>query len=256
MAFFGLDTPARRRHIAYGPSVRLLPEMIEMISEDPERLFDPLGGRPKPHVSTDTRETYEQRLSHILEAATHTIARAGYEKASMRAVAKATGVSLAGLYHYFDSKEKMLFLIQFRTFSSLLNNLKEKLVDVTEPVEQLRVLIRAHVAYFAANMAALKVCSHELDSLNGSSYEETKLIRRDYYELSRAIIDRVMAEQAPDSQLDHHVATMSLFGTLNWLYRWYDPKRGPSAAAVASQITNQFLHGLFRANKNGKPVDA
>lgn len=227
-----------------------------MISKDPEQMFDPAGGRPKPHVTTDGRETYDERLSHILEAATRTIARAGYEKASMRAVAKATGVSLAGLYHYFDSKEKMLFLIQFRTFSSLLHNLKEKLVDVTNPVEQLRVMIRAHVAYFAANMAALKVCSHELDSLTGSSYEETKHIRRDYYELTRGIIDRVLTDLAPDSQLDRHVATMSLFGTLNWLYRWYDPKRGPSTAGVASQITNQFLHGLVRANKNGKSADA
>src|SRR3990172_1458610 len=186
--------------------------------------------------NSDNRETHDERLAHILEAATRVIAQVGYEKASMRMVAKAAGTSLAGMYHYFNSKERMLFLIQFRAFNSLLNNLREKLHGVTEPIEQLRVMVRAHVAYFAANMAALKVCSHELDSLSGADYEATRRIRREYYDLSRSIVERVLAKHALENTLDLHVTTMSLFGTLNWLYRWYDPKRDRPPAALANQI--------------------
>jgi AcrR family transcriptional regulator len=173
------------------------------------------------------------------------MARDGYEKASMRSVAREAGVSLAGLYHYFDSKEKMLFLIQFRTFNQLVNGLREKLHGVTDPIEQLRALVRSHVGYFASNMAALKVCSHELDSLTGEAYEEARRLRREYFDLARAIVDRVCDAHAADSTVDRHVATMSLFGMLNWLYRWYDPKRGRSPATVASQIATQFAHGLL-----------
>lgn len=218
-----------------------------MFSTKAEQMFDSELPSPSKRTS-DIRVTYDDRLNHILQAATAVIARVGYERASMRAVAKATGVSLAGLYHYVDSKEKMLFLIQFRTFSSLLNNLREKLHGVDDPVEQLRVLVRAHVAYFAANMAALKVCSHELDSLSGDAYDETKRIRRDYYELSRSIVDRVITKHAPDAALDRHVATMSLFGTLNWLYRWYNPKRDHAPTTLANQITAQFLNGILGAS--------
>ena len=163
----------------------------------------------------------------------------------MREVAKATGVSLAGLYHYFENKEKMLFLIQFRTFGALHQNLIEKLHGVVDAEEQLRVMIRAHVGYFAANMDALKVCSHELDTLSGSAYEQTRDIRRQYYALTRSIIDRLLEAHAPDASLNRHVLTMSLFGALNWLYRWYDPSGGPSVAAVSHQITSQFLHGIY-----------
>ncbi len=218
-----------------------------MISERSERLFASKEEPSPANRSPDIRESYDDRLNHILEAATGVMARVGYEKASTRAVAKAAGVSLAGLYHYFDSKERILFLIQFRAFSSLLNNLREKLHGVSEPVEQVRVMVRAHVGYFAGNMAALKVCSHELDSLTGAAYEETRDIRRDYYELARSIIGRVLEENGTKNTLDQHVATMSLFGTLNWLYRWYDPKQGRSPTAVANQIATQFLHGLFGA---------
>jgi len=222
-------------------------------SRKKEQTFDSKQTSPGPAATFDGRGTYDERLNHILTEATRLIARLGYEKASMRAVAKAAGVSLAGLYHYFDSKEKILFLIQFRTFGSLLNNLREKLHGVDDPEDQLRVMIRAHLAYFAANIGALKVCSHELDSLAGSAYDETRTIRLEYYELTRAIIDRLLDTHTTNGSIDRHVTTMALFGTLNWLYRWYDPQRGPSVNTVANQIAGQFLHGLLGSldEKNG-----
>jgi AcrR family transcriptional regulator len=202
---------------------------------------------PSSPVAAEGRATYDDRLTHILQAATEVIARVGYERATMRQVARAAGVSLAGLYHYFDGKEKMLFLIQFRAFNALLNGLREKLHDVDDPVEQLRLMVRHHVTYFTTNMAALKVCSHELDSLTGEAYEETRLIRRQYYDLTRGIIDRLFDRYAPDNAADRHVATMCLFSMMNWLYRWYDPKRGRSPGVVAHQIAAQFLSGVIGA---------
>jgi AcrR family transcriptional regulator len=228
-----------------------------MISQRAEQLFGRQAAPPS-RASSDAKEGYEQRLGHILAAACGVIARLGYERASMRAVAKATGVSLAGLYHYFDSKEKMLFLIQFRTFSALHQNLIEKLHGVEVPEEQLRVMIRAHLGYFAANMDALKVCSHELDTLSGSAYEQTRDIRRAYYTLTRSIIERLLDAHAPGVPLNWHVLTMSLFGTLNWLYRWYDPAGGPSVATVSNQIASQFLHGIYHLadTADGAAMDA
>ncbi|MCP4246271.1 MAG: TetR/AcrR family transcriptional regulator [bacterium] len=215
-----------------------------MITNRPERLFEDAPPSGKPGRSSDNRETYDDRLNHLLETATRVMAQVGYEKATMRAVAKASGCSLAGMYHYFDSKEKMLFLVQFRSFNSLLASLREKLHGVDDPTEQLRVMVRAHMSYFTANMAALKVCSHELDSLTGTAYDETRDIRREYYKLTRAIVERILASRAAANGADAHVATMCLFSMLNWLYRWYDPKRGPSPMAVAQQIADQFLSGL------------
>jgi len=215
----------------------------EMISEKSERLFE-VPAAAAPAVTPEAR-TYEERLNHILAAATAVFARVGYEKASMRMLAKAAGVSLAGLYHYFESKEKILFLIQFRTFNSLLNGLREKLHGIDDPREQLRVMVRAHVQYFVANMAALKVCSHELDSLAGEAYESTRQIRRQYYDLTRQIVERVLAAHGVRPAFDLHVAVMCLFGMLNWLYRWYNPRRGPTPAALAEQIMAQFLRGVL-----------
>ena len=221
-----------------------------MESRKPERMFEDKAVAGPGAQTLEPRKSYDSRLNHILETATVVIAREGYGKASMRTIAGATGVSLAGLYHSFDGKEKMLFLIQCRAFSALLNNLREKLHGVDDPVEQLRVMVRAHVSYFVAHMAALKVCSHELDSLTGAAYDETRRIRHEYYELARSIVDRVLKEGPnPNGALDLRVATMSLFGTLNWLYRWYDPKKDRPPTALANQISTQFLQGVLGVSK-------
>ena len=211
-----------------------------MIVDKTERPFDSAG----PPRTSGGRATYDQRLSHILDAAARLIARVGYRDASMRQVARDAGVSLAGLYHYFDNKEEMLYLIQSRTFTALLASLREKLHGVSDPVQQLAAMIRNHVEYFAANIAGLKVCSHELDSLTGDAFEQTRAIRRQYYREVRAIIDRLLDAGGVNGAIDRHVATMYLFGALNWLYRWYIPGRGRPVSAIARQITAQFLRGL------------
>jgi len=207
-----------------------------MATAEPERAFD------------TRRLAFDDRLNGIIEAAIGVMAKVGYERASMRAVARAAGVSLAGLYHYVPSKERLLFLIQTRTFNALLNNLREKLHGVDDSSEQLCIMVRAHVAYFAANIGALKVCSHELDSLSGDSYEETRRIRHEYYALTRTIVDRLTEARANGGEVDPHAATMCLFGMLNWLYRWYDPQSGRSPNCVAGQIAAQFLNGVLQSN--------
>lgn len=199
------------------------------------------------------RDTYDERQTHILEAATVVMARDGYQKATMRSVAREADVSLAGIYHYFDSKEKLLFVIQFRAFTSLLANLRERIHGVTDPVEQLHVMVRSHVGYFATRIHALKVCSHELDSLTGDYYDEIRRLRLDYYRMVRAIVDRVFENHASESPIDPHVATMSLFGMLNWLYRWYDPSSDRSHGKVAHQLSTQFLDGIIGSVHESHP---
>ncbi|MDP6891477.1 MAG: hypothetical protein QF471_09115, partial [Phycisphaerales bacterium] len=73
---------------------------------------------------------------------------------------------------------------------------------------------------------------------------QAREIRLAYYGLTREIIASIIELDPPDYPLDLHVTTMSLFGTLNWLYRWWNPNGPTSPKAVATQITNQFLAGI------------
>src|SRR5882724_6266680 len=108
---------------------------------------------------------FDKRLSEILTHATDVFCKKGYEGASMRDLSRASGMSLAGLYYYFESKERLLFLIQKHTFTTIVQRLKARLEGVTDAEGRIRIFILNHLDYFLANQAAMKVLTHEDESL-------------------------------------------------------------------------------------------
>src|SRR5271155_5884075 len=94
---------------------------------------------------------FDQRLAEILTHATEVFCKKGYEGASMRDLSRASGMSLAGLYYYFESKERLLFLIQKHTFTTIVQRLKARLDHVSDPEQQVRIFILNHLEYFLAN---------------------------------------------------------------------------------------------------------
>ena len=70
---------------------------------------------------------FDRRLAGVLEHAARIFCEKGYEGASMRDLARSSGMSLSGLYYYFESKEKLLYLIQRHTFTTILERLKQRL---------------------------------------------------------------------------------------------------------------------------------
>src|SRR5689334_15427389 len=75
--------------------------------------------RPRSASSRSAETRFDQRLATILGHATDVFYEKGYEGASMRDLSRSSGMSLAGLYYYFESKEKLLYLIQKHTFSTI-----------------------------------------------------------------------------------------------------------------------------------------
>src|SRR5437868_14408554 len=114
---------------------------------------------------------YDRKLEFILRTSARIFAEKSYHSTSMRDISRATNVSLAGLYHYCRSKEELLFLIQDNCFGRVLERLEERLKETRAPLERLRLFIENHLAFFAANMAEMKVLSHEAESLAGEMHE-------------------------------------------------------------------------------------
>lgn len=176
----------------------------------------------------------------ILRTAAAVIAREGYHQASIRHISRATGVSLSGLYYYFDSKEELLFLIQDHCFRTVLDNAESLVAEVSDPERRLRLLIESHLRFFAANMEEMKVLSHEADTLNGEYRDRVNEVKRRY----TAIFERTVEATRPkDSAIDARVATFALFGMMNWIYNWYRPEVDVEADALADQIALLFLGG-------------
>ncbi len=202
-------------------------------------------GRKPAHDPADTR--FDRRLADVLAHASRIFCEKGYEGASMRDLSRATGMSLAGLYHYFESKEELLYLIQKHAFTTIIEGLRRKLEGASDPEERLRIFIRNHVEYSLANKEAMKVLVHEDETLKDERGAEIAAIKREYYHICSDLLDELRRAKGLD--LSGRLAVLSLFGMINWIYTWHNPRVDPDAKGLARQMGDIFLGGFCR---NGK----
>jgi hypothetical protein len=118
--------------------------------------------------------------------------------------------------------------------------LQEKLAKLSSPEDRLKAVFDNHFQYFANNMDDLKVCVHEIESLSGKYYKNILKIRQEYYRLVRGVVAEVIELEDYDTNL----ATLSLFGSLNWIYMWYDKEKNQDIDKVSSQFLRVFLNGI------------
>ena len=194
---------------------------------------------------------YDQKLEFILRTSARIFAEKGYHSTSMRDIARDTEVSLAGLYYYCKSKDELLFLIQDNCFGRVHERLLERLSETTDPISKLRLVIENHLSFFAANMAEMKVLSHEADSLAGEMHAHVTGRKQQYTRLVRRILSEVQQVQAVregangGQKVDLTVATYALFGMMNWIYNWYDPRGKLSVNDLVNNLTRLFLSGFL-----------
>jgi AcrR family transcriptional regulator len=199
---------------------------------------------------------YDQKLEFILRTSARIFAEKGYHSTSMRDISRETKVSLAGLYYYCRSKEELLFLIQDNCFGRVHERLQERLRETSDAVEKLRFVIENHLSFFAANMAEMKVLSHEAESLAGEMREHVSSKKQQYTKLVRAILSEVQrARNGVAPIVDLTVATYALFGMMNWIYNWYDPRGPLSVNELVDNITRLFLSG-FLAGMPGEELQS
>ena len=194
--------------------------------------------------------TKDQKLDALLSAAAKVFAERGYHQTSMRDLARASGVSLAGLYYYVESKEELLYHIQRRNFECVIAGMKERLDGATDPVDRLMRFIDNHLDYFASHMAEMKVLSHEAGALSGSWLNEVEEMKRAYTRELMDILGAVDQKYGP-AHANRRVAAYSLFGMMNWIYNWYDPLGDLGVELLAQNIGRIFLGGYV-----GLPVAA
>ena len=160
----------------------------------------------------------------------------------MRDLARSSGMSLSGLYYYFESKEKLLYLIQKHTFSTIVDNLRERLDEVSDPEQRIRIFILNHLEYFLTNQKAMKVLSHEAEVLKNGFGTEIASLKRTYYRMCVGLLDDFKA--AEKLEFSTRMAVLSLFGMMNWIYTWYNPRVDADAEHLARGMSELFLRGI------------
>jgi AcrR family transcriptional regulator len=188
------------------------------------------------------------RREKILEVAKRLFAAKGFDGTSIRNIAKDSGLSVAGMFHYFSSKEEILNEIITEFVDSGYDGLEAIRKRDRPPLEKMEEICKFYVHHLAGNKNELTILVSESKSL---SLEHRKI----FYKKQEIYIDSLkglMQELETERQLipvKHSVLTLLFFGMVNWTYFWYNKKGEIGLDDLETIITEIFLRGILKESQ-------
>ena len=189
---------------------------------------------------------YDEKLQLILKTSAKIFAEKGFHHTSVRDIARATKMSLSGLYYYFTTKEELLYLIQERCFVTLLQRWEEAANPLADVRARIRAFAENHLSFFLHNMPEMKVMAHEDESLTGDFQDRILVLKRRYVKVIMDLLGELQGQDGGKG-VDLRVATFALFGMMNWIYTWYQPKRDLPLPQLIEQMLRIYFFGLLKA---------
>ena len=186
---------------------------------------------------------YEQRREAILDHAAELYAKKGFAGASLSHLAAACNTSKSLIYHYYSSKDYILYDVMKSHVEALLVEAEAVVADTAPPDAKLRRLSRAFLALYAGAAARHRVLLNELDELPPGRRAEIVGVQRRLIEIVEFLLTAIQPRLAPAHR---RPTAMLFFGMINWTHTWLRPDGPVSFGEVADLSAALFLDGLKR----------
>ena len=197
-------------------------------------------------------EKYDDIQAGILRNAARLFARKGYERSSIGDLVEACELSRGAIYHYFDSKEAILFAMLDSLVRDLLANLESAIAGGGAPLEKFEQVIKAFVEHNAQSPEEQIVLLNDLGALKAEEQRQIVQTERKVVDLVGKVLNSIDVAKKMN-QRNARVYTMMLFGMINYTYTWYDAKGPIKPKEFAQLAAGLFLKG-FLADSSGQPI--
>lgn len=198
-------------------------------------------------------ENYGDIQSGILAQAAALYSAQGYMRASIADLAAACGLSRGALYHYFESKEAILFALLERHLRHMLERVGSALAGETEPRAQFAAAVRTVAEVNAASPAEQRVLLNDLSFLRPEEQEQLNDLGRQIVALMADLLVRLDG-RGRMTRRSRQIYTMMLFGMINYTYTWYDPSGPVGPDEFADMAIDVFLNGFAPADMESAPA--
>ena len=186
---------------------------------------------------------YDDKRSAILDRSAKVIAGRGVDRASMAQIAAECGVSKALLYHYYTSKEELVFDIIREHLEALDGAIADADDPDVPPDDRLRRIVHAIMENYRNSDDRHKVQIGAMQTLPVDKADALRELERSIVRRVSTVMEKVNPALTEGRQLLTPV-TMSLFGMLNWVYLWFRPDGSITRAEYADLATHLILEGV------------
>jgi AcrR family transcriptional regulator len=185
---------------------------------------------------------YDERLQAIVEEAARLFARDGFNGTAVSDIAKACSMSKSLLYHYYPSKEDLLYAVMSAHVETLVEDVETIDPDERSPADQLKRVLGLFMQHYMGASDQQKVLLNELENLPPERRSEIVAKQRRIVNEVQKVLVAARPELGRDSGMAR-ARTMLLFGMLNWTMTWYDPEGAVDAARLVDAMTEMALGG-------------
>ena len=168
----------------------------------------------------------------------------GYDNTPMSCIANELGLSKAGLYHYFQSKEHLLFLIHEHYMEKYFIPVLYKAEKISDPEERIVSFVNSY-SNLVTTDAAGRILIHEIVRLKP---EHQKKIRRSWrrgFDLIRDAISE-MEISGKSKKLNKTFAAFAAIGMCSWIFYWFDYSRKESSKELLETFVEILLKGILK----------
>lgn len=189
-------------------------------------------------------QDFEEKRRVILDCAAQVFAEQGMDKASMSQIAAQAQVSKALLYHYYPSKDALIFAIIATHLAELDSVVAEADDPALSPDQRLRQLVGTVLEAYRGADNEHKVQLNAATTLSDAQRDEILTIERRIVRRFSAILDELNPDLKDRERPLLTPVTMSLFGMMNWMYMWFRDGGRISREDYADVATTLILEGI------------
>ncbi|MES2043236.1 MAG: TetR/AcrR family transcriptional regulator [Pseudomonadota bacterium] len=183
---------------------------------------------------------YEQRREAILDRAARLFADMGFNGASVSDLAVACETSKSLIYHYYPSKEDVLYGVMSSHLDQLVQDVEQVMARDAPPAELLRALIHSFMRHYIGAADRQKVLLNELGNLPAERRKAIVDKQRGVIDAVQKLLEAIHPVLAGDAAMAR-AETMLLFGMINWTHTWFDPAGPVSADEFADMALDRIL---------------
>ncbi|GLU39231.1 TetR/AcrR family transcriptional regulator [Pseudomonas sp. NBRC 100443] len=188
-------------------------------------------------------DDYDEKKRLILERAAYLFARKGFGSATMIDIAQACGASKSRLYHYFTSKEEVLFAIAMRYVESMYETLTEAIAEPLPASARFARFVAAFVEQGVSSRSEQLVLLNDVNFLPEDKRQEVRAMENRLVGLLVGLLEEVNPGLMKPAQVRVPYA-MLLFGMVIWTFTWYERDGTVSPEELAARISQLFLRGF------------
>jgi AcrR family transcriptional regulator len=187
----------------------------------------------------------------LMRVSVELFAEQGYAQTSVQQIVDAAGVTKGAMYHYFKSKDDLLFDIYDRLLSLQREHLDQIVARGLAPVETLRSVCEDVIETSIDGLGDGAVFFRSQHMLSEKRQREVKRRRREYNDAFEDILVRGQAAGDFRTDIPPVILIAHFFSDVHYLAQWYSPGGSLSRNQVAAEITDLYLASLISPN-NGQ----